>query len=135
MLKYMLDTNTVIYTIKNRPNEVREAFKKHYGQICISSVTLMELIYGAERSAKPEQNLSDIEGLAARMEVLSYGDTAAAHTGQIRAELAGRGKLIGPYDQMIAGHARSEGLILVTNNLREFKRVDGLRVENWVKAR
>ncbi|MGB1159523.1 MAG: type II toxin-antitoxin system tRNA(fMet)-specific endonuclease VapC [Porticoccaceae bacterium] len=135
MLKYMLDTNTVIYTIKNRPNEVREAFKKHYGQICISSVTLMELIYGAERSAKPEQNLSDIEGLAARMEVLSYGDTAAAHTGQIRAELAGRGKPIGPYDQMIAGHARSEGLILVTNNLREFKRVDGLRVENWVKAR
>lgn len=95
----------------------------------------MELIYGAERSAKPEQNLSDIEGLAARMEVLSYGDTAAAHTGQIRAELAGRGKPIGPYDQMIAGHARSEGLILVTNNLREFKRVDGLRVENWVKAR
>lgn len=135
MLKYMLDTNTVIYTIKNRPNEVREAFKKHYGQICISSVTLMELIYGAERSAKPEQNLSDIEGLAARMEVLSYGDTAAAHTGQIRAELAGRGKPIGSYDQMIAGHARSEGLILVTNNLREFKRVDGLRVENWVKAR
>jgi tRNA(fMet)-specific endonuclease VapC len=135
MLKYMLDTNTVIYTIKNRPNEVRDAFKKHYGQICISSVTLMELIYGAERSAKPEQNLSDIEGLAARMEVLSYGDTAAAHTGQIRAELAGRGKPIGPYDQMIAGHARSEGLILVTNNLREFKRVDGLRVENWVKAR
>jgi len=135
MLKYMLDTNTVIYTIKNRPNEVREAFKKHYGQICISSVTLMELIYGAERSAKPEQNLSDIEGLAARMEVLSYGDAAAAHTGQIRAELAGRGKPIGPYDQMIAGHARSEGLILVMNNLREFKRVDGLRVENWEKAR
>lgn len=133
MLKYMLDTNIVIYTIKNKPQIVREAFKAHYGQICISTVTLMELIYGAEKSANPERNLADIEGLAARLDVLEFDDNAAVHTGQIRAELAKLGKPIGPYDQMIAGHARSRGLIIVTNNVKEFKRVPGTRVENWVK--
>lgn len=132
MLKYMLDTNIVIYTIKNRPDTVQTAFNAHYGQMCISSVTLMELIYGAEKSINPEKNLLTIEGLAARLDVLAYEDNAATHTGQIRAELAKVGTPIGPYDQMIAGHARSQGLILVTNNEKEFQRVDGLRIENWV---
>lgn len=132
MLKYMLDTNICIFTIKNRPKEVREAFKQHHGQMCISTVTLMELIFGAEKSEFPEQNLSDIEGFAARLEVLDYDADAAAHTGQLRAEQAKVGKPIGPYDQMIAGHARSKGLIVITNNLREFERVPGLRVEDWV---
>ena len=134
MLKYILDTNIVIYTIKNKPEKVREAFKEHYGQLCISTVTLMELIYGAEKSSNPSRNLADIEGLAARMDVMDYDSEAAAHTGQIRAELAQLGKPIGPYDQMIAGHARSMGLILVTNNEKEFKRVPGLRIENWVSS-
>lgn len=132
MLKFLLDTNICIFTIKNRPHEVREAFKRHHGQMCISTITLMELIYGAEKSSKPERALADVEGFAARLEVLNYDQTAAAHTGQIRAELASAGKLIGPYDQMIAGHARSQGLIVVTNNRREFDRVPGLRVEDWV---
>ncbi len=132
MLKYMLDTNIVIYTMKNKPQSVKEAFDKHYGQMSISSITLMELVYGAEKSASPESNLRVLEGFAARLEVLPYGDEAAVHTGQIRAEQARAGKPIGPYDQMIAGHARSEGLILVTNNIKEFERVDGLRLENWV---
>lgn len=132
MLKYMLDTNMIIYTIKNRPEAVREAFNAHNGQMCISSVTWMELVYGAEKSAAPERNLRDIEGLAARLEVLPYDVAAANHTGQIRAELAQLGKPIGPYDQMISGHARSQGLILVSNNLKEFERVPGLRLENWV---
>ena len=92
-----------------------------------------ERIYGAEKSAQIARNLADVEALAARMEVLPYDSYAAVHFGQIRAELAKAGKLIGPYDLMIAGHARSQGLILVTNNLREFKRVRGLRVENWVR--
>ena len=92
----------------------------------------MELIYGAEKSSNPERNLSEIEGFIARIDVVSYDDIAANHTGQIRAELARHGTPIGPYDQMIAGHARSQGLILVTNNLREFERVPGLRLENWV---
>jgi len=127
----MLDTNIVIYTIKNRPQVVREAFIKHHGQMCITTVTLMELVYGAEKSANPERNLREIEGFAGRLDVLSYDNSAATHTGQIRSELAKIGKPIGPYDQMIAGHARSQGLVLVTNNEKEFERVHGLRLENW----
>lgn len=92
----------------------------------------MELIYGAEKSANPERNLMDVEGFAARLDVLDYGRDAAAHSGQVRAELARAGTPIAAYDQMIAGHARSCGMILVTNNLHEFDRVPGLRVEDWV---
>lgn len=131
MLKYMLDTNICIYTIKNKPTQVRETFKRHQEQLCISTVTLMELIYGAEKSTNPERNLQSIEGFAARLEVLQYDADAAAHTGQLRAELAKAGTPIGPYDQMIAGHARSRGLVVVTNNIREFERVPGLRIEDW----
>lgn len=134
MLKYLLDTNICIFTIKNKPQAVRDAFNRHHGQLCISSVTLMELIYGAEKSAAPERNLAVVEGFAARLEVLPYDAGAAAHTGQLRAELAKAGTPIGPYDQMIAGHARSLGLILVSNNLREFERVPGLRLEDWASA-
>ena len=132
MHKYMLDTNIVIYTMKNKPQSVREAFKKHYGQMCISSVSYMELVFGAERSSNPESNLRNLEGFIARMDVLSYAEAAAVHTGQICAELTKKGTPIGPYNQMIAGHARSLGLILVTNNAKEFERVDGIRIENWV---
>lgn len=131
MLKYMLDTNMVIYTIKNRPEKVREAFTLHEGQTCISSVTLGELIYGAEKSSQIERNLSVIEGLAARLEVMPFDEKAAAHFGQLRAELAKAGKSIGPYDLMIAGHARALGLVLISNNLKEFQRVPGLRLDNW----
>jgi tRNA(fMet)-specific endonuclease VapC len=133
MLKYMLDTNIVIYTIKNKPEQVRKAFIAHYDQMCISTITLMELVYGAEKSSNPDRNLRELEGFAARLEVLDYDTLAATHTGQLRAELAKQGKPIGPYDQMIAGHARSLGLITVTNNLKEFDRVPGLRIENWLQ--
>lgn len=132
MLKYMLDTNICIYTIKRKPPEVREAFNRHQGQFCISAVTLMELIYGAEKSAYSRKNLDVVEGFVARLEVLPYDYEAAVHSGQLRAELAEKGMPIGPYDQMIAGHARSQGLILVSDNLREFEKVPGLRIENWV---
>lgn len=131
MLKFMLDTNICVFSIKSRPQSVREAFTLHQSQMCISTITLMELIYGAEKSSNPDRNLAVIEGFAARLEVLSYDQAAAAHTGQLRAELARAGTPIGPYDQMIAGHARSLGLIVVTNNQREFKRVPGLRIEDW----
>ncbi len=132
MLKYMLDTNIVVYTIKNRPAQVRKIFKQHENQMCISAVTKGELIYGAERSSRPERNLIDIEGLMARLEVAPFEDHASEHFGQLRAELYRIGQPIGPYDMMIAGHARAMGLILVTNNMKEFERVPGLRVENWV---
>lgn len=99
--------------------------------MCISTLTLAELFYGVEKSAHPARNLAEVEGFAARLEVLDFDGHAAAHTGQIRAELARTSTPIGPYDQMIAGHARSRGLIVVTNNRREFDRVPGLRVEDW----
>ncbi len=132
MLRFMIDTNIAIYTLKNRPAKVRDAFKKHNGEMCLSSVSLGELIYGAEKSVQVERNLADIEGLAARLEVRSFDYPAAIQFGQLRADLTKSGKVIGPYDMMIAGHARALGLILVTNNVKEFNRVPGLRVENWV---
>jgi tRNA(fMet)-specific endonuclease VapC len=128
----MLDTNIVIYTIKNRPASARKAFIRNEGQMCISSVTWGELVYGAERSSQPERNLADIEGLAARLETALFEFSAATHFGQLRAELYKAGRPIGPYSMMIAGHARAMGLVLVTNNLKEFERVPGLRVENWI---
>lgn len=132
MRKYLLDTNICIYTIKNRPESVRKAFIEHEGQMGVSTITEMELIYGAEKSAAIARNLKDVEGFLARLEILDFDSAAAAHTGQIRAELANAGTPIGPYDQMIAGHARSLGLIVVTNNVAEFARVPGIRLENWV---
>ncbi len=131
MLKYLLDTNICIYTIKNRPDSVRKTFVEHDGQMCVSTITQMELIYGAEKSSAVARNLKDVEAFLARLEVKDFDSLAAAHTGQIRAELATLGTPIGPYDQMIAGHARALGLIVVTNNVGEFSRVPGVRVENW----
>jgi tRNA(fMet)-specific endonuclease VapC len=132
MLKYMLDTNIAIYVIKRRPIDVLETFNKHTGQLCISSITMAELIHGVEKSAKPEHNLRQVEDFVSRLLVLDYGNKAAAHYGDIRAVLERKGTPIGVNDLHIAGHARSEGLTVVTNNLKEFTRVDGLRLENWV---
>ncbi len=132
MLKYMLDTNIVIYILKRHPPKALRAFSLHSGQLTLSSITLAELMHGAEKSAHPEKNLHIIEDFCSRLEVLDYGQKAAAHYGAIRATLERKGTIIGVNDLHIAGHARSEGLILVTNNLREFKRVEALQVENWV---
>ncbi len=132
MIKYMLDTDTVSYTIRNKPVEIRQAFAAHHGQMCISSVTLMELVFGAERHPDTRTLMSVIESMVARLEVWHFDEVAAIHTGEIQAELAIQGKPIGPYDAMIAGHARANGLIVITNNTKEYSRVSGLRVENWV---
>jgi tRNA(fMet)-specific endonuclease VapC len=131
MLKYMLDTNIVIYVIKRRPIELLEVFNRHAGQMCISSITLAELLHGVEKSAMPDHNLRQIEDFISRLEVLEYGGKAAAHYGEIRADLERKGTPIGVNDLHIAGHARSEGLTLVSNNLLEFERVDALRLVNW----
>jgi tRNA(fMet)-specific endonuclease VapC len=132
MLAYMLDTNICIYVLKTYPPELREKFNSLAEQLCISSITLGELHFGAEKSARRAENLTAIENFKARLEVLPFADKAAAHYGQLRAELERAGTPCGVHDMQIGGHARSEGLILVTNNLREFTRMPGLRVENWV---
>lgn len=132
MMRYMLDTNLCIATIRDKPSTARAAFKLHNTQMCISSVTVMELLFGVELSAQPQRNLAEVEGFVARLDVLDYDLAAAAHTAQIRAELKKAGTQIGPYDQMIAGHARSRGLVVVTNNTKEFQRVAGLRIEDWI---
>lgn len=132
MLKYMLDTNICIYVIKRKPLEAMQAFNLHVGQLCISSITLAELLHGASKSAKSEHNLRVVEDFVSRLDVLDYGDKAAAHYGDVRADLERKGTPIGVNDLHIAGHARSEALIIVTNNEKEFVRVNGLRVENWI---
>lgn len=132
MLRYMLDTNIVIYVIKRRPTELMGVFNRHVGRMCISSITLAELLHGVEKSAKPEHNFRQVEDFISRLEVLEYGSKAAAHYGEIRADLERKGTPIGVNDLHIAGHARSEGLTLATNNLREFERIEALRLDNWV---
>lgn len=132
MLRYMLDTNICIYVLKNKPPEVRDIFNEQVANLCLSSIAVAELLFGAEKSQRPAQNLATIENFTARMNVLAFEEKAAGHYGNIRAELEKQGQTIGPYDLMIAAHARSQGLTLITNNRREFDRVSGLRVENWL---
>ena len=132
MLKYMLDTNIIIYIMKNRPKQVKEQFNSHSSQICISSVTLGKFVFGAEHSRQTERNLADIKALTARLEVLPFDYKAAYHFGRIRSDLYRIGRPIGPYDMMIAGHARAAAMVLVTNNMQEFERVPGLQLENWL---
>ena len=132
MLAYMLDTNICIHVMKTYPPAVREKFNQLAEQLCISSITLGELHYGAEKSARCAENLVAIEHFVTRLEVLPFGLRAAAHYGQLRAELERAGTPCGPHDTQIGAHARSEGLIVVTNNMREFVRMPGIRVENWL---
>ena len=132
MIRYLLDTNIVIYVIKRRPREALEVFNRHHGHMAISAITLAELVHGAEKSQFPARNLNVVEDFCSRLAVLPYTQEAAYHYGAIRAALESTGQTIGVNDLHIAAHARSQGMTLVTNNLREFERVPGLLVENWV---
>jgi tRNA(fMet)-specific endonuclease VapC len=132
MLHYMLDTNICIHVIKNYPPKLQQRFNRLAEQLCISSIALGELHYGAEKSGRRLENLEAIEQFIARLEVLPFSADAASHYGQIRAELERAGRPSGIHDMMIGGHARSESLVMVTNNVREFERMQGLRVENWL---
>jgi tRNA(fMet)-specific endonuclease VapC len=134
MLKFMLDTNIAIYVIKRRPPSLRPVFNQHVGQLCISTITFAELMHGVEKSSVPERNLRTVEDFISRIEVLPYDNDAAVHYGDIRADLERKGTTIGVNDLHIAGHARSHGLVLVTNNTREFERVEGLRVIDWTET-
>ena len=132
MLRYLLDTNIVIYVLKRRPIEVLSVFNQNASRMAISAITLSELYRGAEKSSKVSENLAAIEDFCSRLEVLPYGSKAAQHYGAIRAGLEKLGQPIGVNDLHIAAHARSEGLVMVTNNVGEFARVPALEVENWV---
>lgn len=131
MLKYLLDTNLCIRVLRDRPQGLRERFNAEASSLSISSVVLYELLFGAAKSARPVENRNAVEAFAARIEVLDFDADAAAHAGEIRADLERQGRSIGSYDVLIAGHARSRGLVVVTGNLGEFERVDGLRCEDW----
>jgi len=133
MLRYLLDTNIVIYILKRRPLEVLSVFNANAARMAISAITLAELMHGAEKSSRVTENLAVIEDFCSRLEVLPYGLKAAQHYGAIRASLEKLGRPIGINDLHIAAHARSEGLVLVTNNMSEFERVPALALENWVQ--
>lgn len=132
MLRYLLDTNIVIYVLKRRPVEVLSTFNANASRMAMSSITLAELLHGAEKSSRVSENLAAIEDFCSRLQVLPYGPKAAQHYGAIRAALEKLGQPIGVNDMHIAAHARSEGLVLVTNNMGEFARVPALEAENWV---
>lgn len=132
MLRYALDTNLCIRVLRDRPQGLRARFNAHAEALCISDVVLYELLYGAERSKDAVRTRRAVEHFADRLAVLPFDSEAAAHTAEIRADLEMRGCVIGPYDLMIAGHARSRGLVVVTGNLGEFNRVRGLLCEDWL---
>lgn len=132
MLRFLLDTNIVIYVLKRRPIEVLAHFNANASRMALSAITLAELMHGAEKSSQVQANLLAIEDFCSRLEVLPYTPKAAQHYGAIRATLEKAGQPIGVNDLHIAAHARSEGLVVVTNNLAEFARVPGLETENWV---
>ncbi len=131
-MRLMLDTDTCIYIINGRPSRGFERLRAcEIGDIGLSSVSLLELRYGAERSSNPSANHRALDGFTAPLEIASYDEVAAGEYGGIRSHLERRGELIGSMDLMIAAHARSLGVTLVTNNVGEFGRVPGLRLDTW----
>lgn len=133
-MRYMLDTNICIYAIKHKPKQVFLKLQEHDpSEICISSVTYAELVHAVEKSQSIEKNRVALALLLANIEIMDFDSSAAESYGKIRADLEKEGKPIGPLDMMIAGHAKSLGYTVVTNNTKEFMRVNGLRLENWAE--
>ncbi len=131
-MRYMLDTNICIYAIKNKPETVISNLKMHDpSEICISSITYAELIYGVEKSMAKERNRLALILMFSNIEIMDFGQDAAIEYGRVRADLESRGTLIGNMDMMIAAHGKSLGYTIVTNNVKEFERVKGLVIENW----
>jgi len=129
----MLDTDICIYLIKRKPIHVLERLKTFRpAEVAVSSATVAELQYGVYKSSRPERNQEALAEFLFPLEVVSFDESAAAHYGEIRTYLERKGNIIGAMDLLIAAHARSLSLTLVTNNIQEFQRVPGLRVENWV---
>lgn len=133
-MKYMLDTNICIYLIKQQPREVIDKFQGiALGEIAVSTVTVAEMMYGVGKSQYKEKNKTALQAFLAPLEIVDFDFAAAQQYGVVRANLEKIGKSIGAYDLMIAAHALSLDLVLVTNNEQEFQRIPDLIVENWVK--
>lgn len=130
-VRYLLDTNIVIFALRTRAGALRARFAAATDHMAVSTITVAELAYGVERSSRPDQNRGAVEEFLALLEVMPLDASAAEHAGRIRAELAITGTPIGAYEALIAGQARARGLVVVTNNTREFARVAGLLVEDW----
>lgn len=131
----LLDTNICVYLINRRPGYERlldRIDRRDYGELLISAITLAELEFGVAKSARGAENRGRLDLFLARFEVASFDTDAAAAYGPLRASLEGQGIPIGPLDTQIAAHALALRAILVTNNVREFSRVAGLKVENWL---
>jgi tRNA(fMet)-specific endonuclease VapC len=133
-MRYLLDTNICIYIARQKPPGVLARLQRlRAGDVGMSVITYLELVYGAWKSQRREENLERINELELLIPVLVLDASAGQHYGQIRAELERKGSPIGACDLLIAAHAVSLGLTLVTNNVREFRRIAQLRVENWAE--
>ncbi|MCB1174833.1 MAG: type II toxin-antitoxin system VapC family toxin [Leptospiraceae bacterium] len=133
MKQYLLDTNICIYILNQRPESVYRKFKKvKIENISISAITEFELNYGIQKSANSEKNKSALAEFLSYLKKIAFSTKTADIAARIRVQLEKQGKPIGPYDLLIASEAFSQDLILVTNNEKEFKRIKGLKIENWV---
>lgn len=130
---YLLDTNILISLLRGHGDAARPRLREADGRLAVSSISEMELEYGIERSRDPQRNRQAVDEFLSLVDVVPFDTVAAMHAGRLRAALAARGEPLGPYDALLAGHARSLGLVMVTNNLREFARVPGLEVEDWLE--
>ena len=131
---YLLDTNICIYLIKKRPSEVLERFRQHSPQdVAISTITLFELQYGIEKSQYRQRSEGALAKFLLPLNLINLDSSSAIEAATIRAQLEKKGMPIGPSDLLIAGLARSRGMALVTNNTKEFEKVVGLHLENWVE--
>ena len=131
-MKYLLDTNVCVDFLNRRYPSVTERIRKSSPEdLCLSSVVVAELRYGADRSERRSENHERIDVLTAEIQCLDFDLAAARAYGRVRSALEAEGAPIGPYDMMIAAHALSQDLILVTDNEREFRRISGLAIENW----
>ena len=129
----MLDTNICIYIIKNKPLNVRKKLESYnFGEIAISSITVSELYYGVYKSVRQEQNLSSLNNFLSPFNIVEFDTECALAYGKIRAEIENKGQIIGSMDMLIASCSLAKDFTLVTNNLKEFKRIKGLKVENWI---
>ena len=132
-MMFLIDTNICIYIMNDHPPEVIQKFREiGVGNIGISSITVSELQYGACKSKQIKKNLKRLDEFLSPFEVLAYGENASNYYGKIRSNLEKQGNVIGPLDMLIAAHALSENLTLITNNEKEFNRVKALKVDNWV---